>query len=208
MKKYTQKKRKRYGGSKRATLVARGTGTRISTGTGTSVGAGTGTRTGSVVATRTGRHTRRRKRKSPERCAICQESLHNGKQLYTTVCAHRFHKICLAQLCRTINKVCPICRNNITSNCEELALSAELIQALLDTASDRLSDWPDKDEILEKWREELTPLSFDRTYQYERERPRNDLYNQALDMIERWDGDGPLVDPHYYEKDYYYSTHR
>jgi hypothetical protein len=142
--------------------------------------------------------TRRRKRKSPERCAICQESLHNGKKLYKTVCYHRFHKICLQQSCRH-NNVCPICRNNIFIDCEDLALSDEDIENAL--TYNALHDWPNKDEMLEKWRIELRSLSFDPKYQYNWKPPINTLFFQAVDMIQRWDGDGPLVNPYYYEED-------
>ena len=53
-------------------------------------------------------------------CAICLEDIDEG-EFVTTECKHTFHPNCFIELCsRGINQKCPLCRKDISSECNQL----------------------------------------------------------------------------------------
>jgi len=59
-------------------------------------------------------------KKEAELCPICLEELKKGEQIPKLNCKHKFHKACLALVCRKKNNVdvpCPLCRGDISFSC-------------------------------------------------------------------------------------------
>ena len=64
--------------------------------------------------------TKRKKgEESDEICSICLDDIHNGLPVVPTECGHNFHEKCLVKHCY-INKTCPLCRSDITEDCDIL----------------------------------------------------------------------------------------
>ena len=62
---------------------------------------------------------------SPKECAICQEMMTKPRDTKKTKCGHRFHKECMLKWCKRcvsggLEQTCPICRQNITKDCESI----------------------------------------------------------------------------------------
>ena len=59
-------------------------------------------------------------KKETEICPICFEELKKGEQIPKLNCKHKFHKACLALVCRqkgNKNVPCPLCRGDISFSC-------------------------------------------------------------------------------------------
>jgi hypothetical protein len=63
-----------------------------------------------------------KKEESDEICSICLEDIDlekNGLPIVPTKCGHIFHEQCLVKQCY-IKEICPICRKNISKDCNLL----------------------------------------------------------------------------------------
>lgn len=127
-----------------------------------------------------------------ENCSICLEPLDKktkdlSRKIYKTSCKHTFHIGCVKEQCE-VNKSCPLCRADITKDCQkkrmQMFLTDEDIFQLIYGFTNVNEN---TDEY--KWLEgRLKSLKYDKNHEYIHKRKGSppSLSAQASDMLIRY----------------------
>jgi hypothetical protein len=103
------------------------------------------------------------KRGGEDICPICHEILDEKAtgptlKVYTTNCKHQFHTGCLYKSCLE-NELCPICRQNIDSNCEEIKQNSFYIKKEQERIREEQKRMREEQERMREEQERMRPLS-------------------------------------------------
>lgn len=129
--------------------------------------------------------------KEGEECSICLEPLVKktndpSRKIFKTSCKHIFHMGCIKEQCET-NKSCPLCRADITKDCQKKILQTFLTdEDIFQLIYGFTNVNEDTDEY--KWLEEkLKSLKYDKNHVYLNKGSSKTLSSQASDMLIRYE---------------------